>query len=304
MSLNSKLFPKYPKSIQIQTVTGCNASCMTCPTGLSSERTKHNQLPMELWEKIVQECSHWEVPLRAMVLSLFNEPLIDKRLFDMIDMAKERLPNTSFSIVTNGSLLTEQTVERIIQSRLDEIRVSVNAHYKESYEQLKNSLDFDRVVEGTKRILEKSKKAGKPIVIVSMLEVQFNTEEVEQFIDFWSQLGAQVHISPAWNRAGNIPSGNKFQLEPAGRTGKLCSKPFVTFCITYDGTAVFCCADYEAEIILGNVQEQKLLDVWMGPTHQAAILKMLKSQNPLCNRCDKLVSFRTQKGEVLVTEPT
>ena len=207
-NLNDKLFPKYPRAIQIQTVSGCNAACITCPTGLSPQRTEHKYLPMQLWEKVVEECSQLESPIDTIIVSLFNKPLIDKRL-----------------------------------------------------------------------------------------------EEVQQFVDFWSQLGAQVHVSPAWNRAGNLPSDNEYQLEATGWSGKLCPKPFVTLCITCDGTVVLCCADYAAEVVLGNLKEQKLLEIWMGSKHQSVLLQILKKQNPLCNRCDKLASFQTQKGEFLSAEP-
>ena len=302
-NLNDKLFPKYPRAIQIQTVSGCNAACITCPTGLSPQRTEHKYLSMQLWEKVVEECSQLESPIHIIIVSLFNEPLIDKRLLDMVDMAKGVLPDTRFLLVTNGSLLTEKNIERMLQSKLDSVRVSINAYCKESYDLLKNGLDFHRIVEGTKKLLERSKELGKPNVIASMLEVQFNTQEVQQFVDFWSQLGAQVHVSPAWNRAGNLPSDNEYQLEAAGWSGKLCPKPFVTLCITCDGTVVLCCADYAAEVVLGNIGEQKLLEIWMGPKHQSVLLQILKKQNPLCSRCDKLASFQTQKGEFLSADP-
>ncbi len=302
-NLDDKLFPKYPRAIQIQTVSGCNATCITCPTGLSPQRKEHKYLPMQLWEKVVEECSQLESPIHTINVSLFNEPLVDKRLLDMVDMAKEVLPDTRFLLVTNGSLLTEKNIERILQSQLDAVRVSINAYYKESYDLLRNGLDFHRIVEGTKRLLEKSKELGRPNVTASMLEVQFNTEEVEQFVDFWCQLGAQVHVSPAWNRAGNLPSDNEYQLEATGWSGKLCPKPFVTLCITCDGTVVLCCADYAAEVVLGNIREQKLLEIWMGPKHQSVLLQILKKQNPLCNRCDKLASFQTQKGEFTLADP-
>jgi len=234
-----------------------------------------------------------------MVIALFNEPLIDKRLFDMMDMAKKQLPSTRFLLVTNGSLLTKKNVERLLQSQFDAIRVSVNAYSEESFALLNNGLELSRIVEGTKRLLEKSKTVGKPKVIVSMVEVQYNTEEVQQFVKFWSQLGAAVHVSPAWNRAGNLPSVNDFQIEYAEQEEQTCSKPFVTMCITYDGDVVFCCADYSAGIVLGNVKEQKLLEVWMGPRHQAALLKMFKGSNELCNKCDKLFSFQTHRDGVI-----
>lgn len=297
-----KLFQKYPKTLQIQTVTGCNAECVVCPTGISPQRTKHEYLPMHLWEKIIRECSEWESPIHSIIPSLFNEPTIDKRLFDMIDMAKEQLPTTTFFLVTNGSLLVEKNVERILSSGFDSIRVSVNAYHRESFIRLGSALDFDRIVAGTKQLLEKSRAIGKPTVIVSMVETQPNTEEVQPFTDFWKDLGAEVHVSPAWNRAGNLPLENDFRLEPTGKAQQLCSKPMVTMPITYDGDVVFCCGDYSSGIVLGNIKDDKLLDIWMGTEHQVALIKMLKGENHLCNRCDKLSSFRTYEDRVLLEE--
>lgn len=295
----SKFFPEYPTQIQIQTVNGCNASCITCPTGRSEQRKKRDLLPMELWEKIVEECSQWDHPLKNMVMSLFNEPFLDKRLLDMIDMAKERLVTTEFTVVTNGSFLTESNIERILQSQIDCMRISVNAYYKESFDLLGSRLNFDRIVEGTKQLLKKREAGKGPFVIVSMLETRFNTDEVQQFADFWTQLGATVHVSPAWNRAGNLPAENNFQLEPIEQAIQVCPKPFDTICITHNGDTVLCCGDYSAEVVLGNIKEQKLLEIWDGSKHLVTLIKMYKGENPLCNKCDKQFSFHTYENRTI-----
>jgi radical SAM protein with 4Fe4S-binding SPASM domain len=218
---------------------------------------------------------------------------LDKRVFDLIDVGKECLPTTRFVLVTNGSLLTEKRIDRILGSRLDRIRISVNAFRQETFALLGSGLDFDRIVKGTERLLEGSKVNGRPSVVASMVEMRPNTAEVRQFADHWSRLGAQVHVSPAWNRAGNLPAQNSFQLAADGQTGWLCTKPFTDMVITYDGRAVLCCGDYSADVVLGNVNSESIHEIWLGPRHKEELERMLKKENALCHKCDKLTAFRT-----------
>ena len=54
----------------------------------------------------------------------YNEPMIDKRLFDFIEYTNKVLPNAKISILTNGSLLNQEVLKKLEQYKIWLITVS------------------------------------------------------------------------------------------------------------------------------------------------------------------------------------
>jgi radical SAM protein with 4Fe4S-binding SPASM domain len=57
--------------------------------------------------------------------------------------------------------------------------------------------------------------------------------------------------------------------------------------INWDGSVVPCCLDYEGEIILGNVKNQTLKEIWLGDGFKQFRKKLLKDINSvdMCKKC-------------------
>ena len=58
--------------------------------------------------------------------------------------------------------------------------------------------------------------------------------------------------------------------------------------INFDGTMVLCCADYPREVVIGNVADESICDLWNGKKMQGirAALSGAKGKPPgMCQRC-------------------
>ena len=80
--LTRRPIPDFPRTIQIQTFTGCNADCIFCPYGETYTTQPKGKMPIELFRRIVDEAA--EHGVRRISPYLMNEPLMDRDLFDKV----------------------------------------------------------------------------------------------------------------------------------------------------------------------------------------------------------------------------
>jgi hypothetical protein len=80
--LTRRPVPSFPRTIQIQTFTGCNADCIFCPYGESYETQPKGKMPPELFRRIIDEAA--EHGVRRISPCLMNEPLMDRDLFEKV----------------------------------------------------------------------------------------------------------------------------------------------------------------------------------------------------------------------------
>lgn len=107
--------------IEIETNTNCNRKCRICP------RHKHERevglMPEALYSRILDQLV--EIDFRGRVSPVFyNEPLMDPRLARLMNEAKTKLPKSTIVVFTNGSLLTKENIEELVESGVDTLLVS------------------------------------------------------------------------------------------------------------------------------------------------------------------------------------
>lgn len=108
-------------NIAIETCNFCNRGCDFCPVG-------HDRKPVQrmhdgLFLKILTDLSDFEYR-GDICLQWYNEPLADKRLPDMVRMARAACPDSYIYCASNGDLLTPKLFDRLVRAGLNLINVS------------------------------------------------------------------------------------------------------------------------------------------------------------------------------------
>jgi MoaA/NifB/PqqE/SkfB family radical SAM enzyme len=136
---------EFPKVVRIETTNHCNARCTFCPR--ASMDRKKGFMAQELFGKIVAEC----VGRGVSVLHLhnFGEPLMDIRLPQRIRFAKDR-GIASIKIFSNGSLLCNGLAEELLNSGLDEIKISMDGANALEFNRLRKGPDHARIIENVR----------------------------------------------------------------------------------------------------------------------------------------------------------
>lgn len=187
-------------------------------------------------------------------LSFFsnNEPLIDNRILDFIAYARNRLPNARFNFFTNGILLDKEKFLFLIKN----LNHFVIDNYDDNFQLMPN----------IQKILDSDIPKDFPC------KVEISMRKKNQILN--------TRGSKAPNR---INEENKFEAHSA------CNLPFTQLIIRPDGTLGKCCNDPLCDIVLGNLNNQTLVQAWYGKAYQELRKEMYyNGRNKIsgCEHCD------------------
>ena len=279
--------PLFPKTVQIQTISGCNARCQFCPNGHTINRLTMGSMDEDLFRKIVNEVV--KHPIRRISPYLMNEPLADPRMPDLIRYITDHKQSaTSTTISTNATYLDDDMGERLLASGLDSLLISFHGIRKETYEASMGNLDWETHLNKVNRFIElkRRRKAKKPEVTVTMVHTSTIDGELNEIRDYWNAQGITVRIHTLENRSHPYVSGKSINIKPM-KPYSNCDRLMGQAYLLWNGDAVLCCVDWERTTILGNVLKQSLESVWQNEAYTQYRRNYLagKIAGTLCEGC-------------------
>lgn len=271
----------FPELVHIETTNKCNARCVICPH--SRMKRPVGIMDEKLYQAIIDECKAHDC--HTVHLHNFGEPLLDPDLPSRAAYAKEK-GIKRVKIFTNGSLLSGERARKLLESGIDEIKVSIDGADKEEFESIRLGLKYDRVVSNVREFLALREKMGmhRPKVMVTCCttsdrdRAQDNLGDVVDKYDFGT-----IHN---W---GNLDESKRRRIR------KPCSRVWRTFTVLWNGDIALCCLDYEGEFKLGNlIQDGSISRVWKNKRYQQ-IRSFHKDAKQgalrLCSTCTKSYLF-------------
>ena len=115
--------PDLFKEIEIETVSACSRSCWHCKYGIEKEFPKGRRLPTALIDHIINQLSEIDYSGQINWYST-NEPLLEKRLFQILERSSNRIPRAKQFLVSNGDLLDQKTLDGLFTSGLKLLYIS------------------------------------------------------------------------------------------------------------------------------------------------------------------------------------
>ncbi len=291
MSATRRRAPDFPRTIQIQTVTGCNGACVFCPYPLTVESQPKGSMTREMFERVIEEAAAHGV--RRISPYLMNEPFLDPTLLDKLAFIRERAPGAKVVLTTNGSRLTPEVADRLLEvDALHSLYISFQGVDKAEYEStMRGSLVFERTLGNVLGLIEKWKrKGGRARFSIVVTMVQTNRIDAEKAVAFWKSKGVESKWTPLENRGRLIAAAQ--DLAPQGRPLRPythCTRLFKQAYLLFNGDLVLCCTDYTRKMVLGNIRNSTLYAVWNSP--KARTVRRLYSEGrldqiPLCGGCE------------------
>lgn len=278
--------PEFPRTIQIQTIPGCNARCIFCPNSDPTVKFPPEKISSKMFEDILKEASKYSV--KRISPYLMNEPLLDKSLPEKLLLIKQYMPHAKLNITTNGALLKPDFAERLLQTRaIHNIYFSVQGIDKNTYKRVMPGLDLETVMENVKHFVAVKTKIGlkRPHVIVTM--VKTNKIDVDKAVNYWKSIGIISKYTVFENRGGNIDK----DLACNGHMNHYskCTRLFKQCFILANGDVALCCTDYRRIAILGSLKEKTIHEIWNGKK-AIGIRRLYLSKQfdkiPLCRDCE------------------
>ncbi|MEL6970155.1 MAG: radical SAM/SPASM domain-containing protein [Bacteroidota bacterium] len=271
--------------IQIQTTTLCNATCVMCPYPEVSKEFPVGKMSDDLYQKILAECST-EKGLRRIEPFLMNEAFIDKRMPEMIAQAKQMVPHAAVTVTTNGTPLVPKVTDRLIDAGLDAIWFSFNGATPATYEKIMG-IPYEKVKANIEYLLQTKPESLQ--VFINMIETIPMAGEIEENIAYWKSLGIQAGSSPLVNRGGNVKNFAELNYKAISEVPvRTCELVFYKMYILHNGDAILCCMDWRRNVVLGNVYEKSIREIWNGEVYQEIRRKHIEGRDgeiDLCANC-------------------
>jgi len=175
---------KLPPNLYLETTNRCNLRCKGC---ILYRGSWEPQRDLTL-EELVMICD--QVPgLDRIALHGIGEPLLNEELPDMIQYLKNRRAFVFFN--SNGILLDETRQNQLIDSSLDELRISLDASSPAGYRTMRNSDQFNQIVSNLKMFSERmnSLQVSRPKLSLWYLGSRENISELPGFVRLAASLG-------------------------------------------------------------------------------------------------------------------
>ncbi|MHB1463808.1 MAG: radical SAM/SPASM domain-containing protein [Thermoleophilia bacterium] len=255
-----EITPDFPSRINIEPTNHCNLRCRMCPR---KDLTRPvGEIDMDLFDKLAHEIStHAPTEVR---LHKDGEPLMNPRIFDMIEHMKTIAPSTLLNMDTNALLLDEEKAEKLLDSRLDVLLFSVNAATADTYKKVRGSTRFDQVIANIERFLAMRRERGYvwPRVKVQLIVMQDTRDEIGLFKEQWGPHDVDVLLIPAINWGGLRPEVGSLMQMPERRYP--CTYLWNSFSVNWDGKVSFCNVDFDQMGVIGDLNRQTIESVWKG----------------------------------------
>lgn len=294
----------FPTSFQIQTKRACNGRCIMCPISLDNIDKKIGEMSDKTFDKIAEEIAEKGPRFTFVYLFLQNEPLTDKKIFKRIQKLKELTDNKIFTnLVTNGTLFNDEKIKELEKSGLDILHISIDAFSEKTYNHIRKGLNYKTLMENIDRIIESDYDGGLSVGFVAQKE---NINEVNDFRKYWNKRCIYPYISQVNNRSGDLSKFENIEYStPPSFFNKLrhnmhitmsnnCHMIYTIFNVLYDGSVILCCNDYSQKIILGNINDESIVEIWNSSKYQEIrnhIYRREFNKVPPCKDCTMILKY-------------
>jgi len=151
----------------------CNLSCFKAvcnhESGIIKTRER-NMFPFDEFKSVIDE-----VGKNLIRLDFFNygDSFVHPQAVEMIEYIKQKYPHIYLYTTTNGLLLDEEKIKRIVNSGLDEFTFSVDGPDQETYVRYRQLGDFEKVLKIMSRFVKERNQLGREVPFINWRYILF-----------------------------------------------------------------------------------------------------------------------------------
>lgn len=173
-NINRKKF----KCIHMELTHKCNLECKHC--FLKASPDKKTNVSLEEWKNVIDKIAYLN-PEQFVFTG--GEPLILDYFQELVLYSRKKLPNTSFTLSTNGTLINKYDIN-LFKNYFDAIYISLDGYDRESSDKVRGKGVFDKVINNIKLLKEK----GFNNIDLSFTQGDYNLENRKKFSKICDEL--------------------------------------------------------------------------------------------------------------------
>lgn len=193
----------------------CNISCFQAVCNMESGITKtrgRKLMPFEDFKRLVDETGE---ELGRIDLFNYGDPFVHPKCVDMIEYIKKNYPRVFLYLSTNGLLLDEEKLQRIVEAGIDEFTFSVDGPDHETYVKYRRMGDFEKVFNTMKRMVELRNHKGTKTPFINWRYILFKWNDSDEQMDKTRRLAEEIGVDKlVWEITDHPPAAmsEKYQI--------------------------------------------------------------------------------------------
>jgi GTP 3',8-cyclase len=288
-----------PFTLNIFPINACNFKCNFCAQSLGANGMKaqynynvSENMSIETFKAIIDGSKGFDKPYKLLSFMGHGEPLLNQNLPQMVKLAKESNIAQRIEIITNGSLLTANMSDQLIEAGITNIRISLEGLSSSKYKEVsKIDINFDLFLKNLEYFHKKGKDKGSRL-FVKVLDCTLEENEEDKFYKLFDSICTRMYIEKVKPVYDNVEFTKNIEDLTTDRYGNIhkprivCPLAFFSLAVWPNGDIAPCDAIYKP-IVLGNVLSDKLSDIFNSPKANEFRLKLLNGEKNIMYGCHK-----------------
>ena len=252
-------------TIELNITELCNRLCVFCPRIDPKVYPNRNlNMELDLVERLADEVARLELSCRFS-FSGYGEPLLHKGFAEMVRLIRQRLPDNTIEINTNGDRLNAAMIVKLFNAGLTYLYINL-------YDGPEQRPHFEALVAEAK--VPDGRWKLRP---------------------HW--VGAGEDFALTLNNRSGMVNAPEAEISPLVEALNMrCHYPFYKMLLDWNGNVLFCSNDWGREIVIGNLNEKSLDTLWLDPRMLEVRRKLMKGARDF-SPCAKCSVHGTLSGE-------
>ncbi len=277
------------KSITIELSTLCDASCIICPR--DKYKYKFKSMDFDMFKMAVDKA--YSAGYTIISLGGYGDPFMSKDIEKCLKYIKTTYPSLLIQASSTCNCLTGRID---LLKYVDILRISMYGITKETYEKIhRGYTSFKKAMKNISDILEMT---DRPYVSMNFVVIPENESELEQWKAYWEPKVDEIQVWKPHNWTGLFDSNE----DCTNKKKVMCFRPFSDeYDIRVNGDISACCWDINHDLIIGDIQNDKLEDLYNSDKVQN-LQNTLRTYisggggSILCTKCDQC----TDRSDALI----
>ncbi|MCR9248207.1 MAG: radical SAM protein [bacterium] len=180
-------------AIDLNTLNRCNVSCTMCPYAIKYD--DHGDAKDPIYRLTLDEYKDITNGMNvesAHFVGAYAEPLMNKELFAMIEHAGAQGSRTA--VTSNAMLMNRKFAEKIVDSGLGILTISLHGATKAVAEGIMRGADFDKVLDNIRTLQEVKRERGasNPTIQINYVGQRTNVQDLPAFVELCDSLDVRI----------------------------------------------------------------------------------------------------------------
>lgn len=248
-------------------------------------------------ERALEEITKNKSFIKVIVLYHGGEPLLYSGFYDLVADIRTISHDFFIKTVSNGMALNRLNARKIIDSGINAIEISLDGNSPSESDKIRKNSKAEKIIQNVLNLIDLRDALGSSTLHVSIattqfispLQIQKNLLKPPEAPEWLRQIfGVRVEYKSTW--AIKWPHSKETDYEhvtgsPLNENG-YCDHVLNTITVRADGSVVACCYDLTSQLVMGNILENPIKDIWHGQRYEKLRQSLReKKYQSICNGC-------------------